>query len=173
MDTPATLRTDTSRDRLRGLWPAIDTPVLLIGLVVLVLILTAPFGSLSQTMTEMMIRIVLVVGLYVFVGNSGILSFGHISFMSIGAYAFVWFSCCTLPMVKPLYLPGLPLFLQELALPSPVGIAAAAIIAGAAAFLIAAILMIGNESDMDVTCGADLYENVRAILASLSPEDVA
>lgn len=39
--------------------------------------------------------------------------------------------------------------------------------------LIAAILMIGNESDMDVTCGADLYENVRAILASLSPEDVA
>lgn len=37
--------------------------------------------------------------------------------------------------------------------------------------LIAAILMIGNESDMDVTCGADLYADVSATLASLSPED--
>lgn len=39
--------------------------------------------------------------------------------------------------------------------------------------LIVAILMIGNESGMDVACGADLYETVRAILASLTPEDVA
>ena len=29
---------------------------------------------------------ILVVGLYVFVGNSGVFSFGHIGFMAIGAY---------------------------------------------------------------------------------------
>jgi hypothetical protein len=30
--------------------------------------------------------------------------------------------------------------------------------------LVGAILMIGNETAMDVTCGADLYAEVRAIL---------
>lgn len=125
----------------RSFLTGIDTPVLLIGLLVLILLATMPFGSVAQTVTEMMIRIVLVVGLYVFVGNSGILSFGHVSFMSIGAYAFVWLSCCTLPMVKPLYLPGLPVFLQEIVLPSPVGIAGAALLAGVVALLIGAILM--------------------------------
>lgn len=39
--------------------------------------------------------------------------------------------------------------------------------------LIAAILMIGNEADMDVACGADLYADVRAILSGLSAEDAA
>jgi DNA-binding IclR family transcriptional regulator len=38
--------------------------------------------------------------------------------------------------------------------------------------LIAAILMIGNESDMDVACGADLDANVSEILASLGPEEL-
>lgn len=34
--------------------------------------------------------------------------------------------------------------------------------------LIGAILMIGNETDMDVTCGADLYAEVRSVLNSTS-----
>ena len=38
----------------------------------------------------MLIRLIVVVGLYMFVGNSGILSFGHIAFMCIGAYAAAW-----------------------------------------------------------------------------------
>ena len=46
-----------------------------------------------------MIRVVAVVGLYIFIGNSGILSFGHIAFMSIGAYASAWQTCC--PAMKP------------------------------------------------------------------------
>jgi DNA-binding IclR family transcriptional regulator len=36
--------------------------------------------------------------------------------------------------------------------------------------LVGAILMIGNETDMDVTCGADLYAQVRAILKEKSQE---
>ena len=34
----------------------------------------------------MLINLILVVGLYVFVGNSGVFSFGQIGFMAIGAY---------------------------------------------------------------------------------------
>ncbi len=39
-----------------------------------------------------------VVGLYVFVGNSGLLSFGHISFMCLGAYMTAWLTIP--PMMK-------------------------------------------------------------------------
>lgn len=128
-------------DLLASARRSLEPLVLLLGLLVALLLVSWPFVSLTQTLAEMMIRVVLVVGLYVFVGNSGILSFGHISFMSVGAYAFVWLSCCTLPMLKPLYLPGLPVFLQEIALPSPVGIFGAAALAGGVAVVVGAILM--------------------------------
>lgn len=118
-----------------------ETPFILCLVLLGLLASSLPFSSLAQTMTEMTIRVVLVVGLYIFIGNSGILSFGHVSFMSIGAYAFVWISCCTLPALKPLYLPGLPIVLQETALPSPAGIAAAAALAGGSALVIGSILM--------------------------------
>jgi branched-chain amino acid transport system permease protein len=40
--------------------------------------------------TDGLIRVMLVVGLYIFVGNSGVLAFGHITFTMIGAYATAW-----------------------------------------------------------------------------------
>jgi len=98
-------------------------------------------GSLTETVTEMMVRMVVVVGLYIFVGNSGIISFGHISFMAIGAYAAAWLTCCTLPMVKPLYLPGLPEWLQNTAEPFWTGLAAAAILSGVVAAAIGLAIM--------------------------------
>ena len=120
---------------------SLEPLIVLLGLLAVLLLLSWPFTTLTQTLTEMMIRVVLVVGLYVFVGNSGILSFGHVSFMSVGAYAFVWLSCCTLATVKPLYLPGLPVFLQQIALPSPVGVLGAAALAGGVALAVGAVLM--------------------------------
>ena len=35
---------------------------------------------------NMLVNMVFVLGLYVFVGNSGVISFGHVAFMAIGAY---------------------------------------------------------------------------------------
>jgi branched-chain amino acid transport system permease protein len=137
MEKTTALKPDASSRLL----PFVETPALLIGLLFLIVLLALPFTTLNQIVAEMMIRVVLVVGIYIFVGNSGILSFGHISFMSIGAFAFVWLSCCTLPMIKPLYLPALPVALQEIALPSPVGIAGAAALGGAVALLVGAVLM--------------------------------
>ncbi len=122
-------------------WSQVETPILLVVLLALIALAGSQSAGMTQTVTEMMIRVVLVVGLYIFVGNSGILSFGHISFMSIGAYAFVWLSCCTLPMLKPMNLPGLPAFLQHIALPSPVGLLGAAVFAGVAAIVVGAVLM--------------------------------
>jgi branched-chain amino acid transport system permease protein len=50
--------------------------------------LLASLGSavLRNVLVNMLITLILVVGLYVFVGNTGIFSFGHIGFMAIGAY---------------------------------------------------------------------------------------
>lgn len=83
-----------------------------------VLALTLPLGvlalllsmsgsvALEQTAIEALIKIVAVVGLYIFIGNSGIMSFGHVAFMGIGAYAAAWQTCC--PMLKPIVMSGLP-----------------------------------------------------------------
>ena len=55
-------------------------------------VVTAMLGSLFARETEIyfinaLIAVVAVVALYVFVGNSGVLSFGHASFVAVGAWA--------------------------------------------------------------------------------------
>jgi branched-chain amino acid transport system permease protein len=86
----------------------------------LLLLMVAVAGALAPTViqrviTEAFIRLVMVVGLYVFVGNSGVLSFGHASFMLIGAYGSAWLS---LPVrTKRIFLKELPPFLGNVELP--------------------------------------------------------
>ena len=66
---------------------------------------------LARTLTEGLIRVVIVVALYMFIGNSGIMSFGHIGFMMIGAYATGWQTCC--PYTREMFMPGLPGYLLD------------------------------------------------------------
>ena len=59
---------------------------------VALVLLTGLLGTLFARQTEIyfinaLIAVVIVVALYVFVGNSGVLSFGHISFVAVGAWA--------------------------------------------------------------------------------------
>ena len=67
-------------------------------------------GGLSPQYHEFvlatLINIVIVVGLYVFIGNSGVISFGQTSFMAIGAYATGLLTVA--PMQKGFLLPDLP-----------------------------------------------------------------
>jgi branched-chain amino acid transport system permease protein len=90
-----------------------QTPILLI------IILAALAGiseignldSLQVPLIEMLIRVLVVVGLYVFIGNSGVISFGQIGFMCIGAYAAGW--ATAEPGFKQVMLQGLPDFLAQ------------------------------------------------------------
>ncbi len=60
----------------------------------------------QRTLTLMMINMIAVIGIGVFSGNSGILSFGHVAFIGIGAYAS---GLLTLPLsTKAMVLPNLP-----------------------------------------------------------------
>lgn len=112
----------------RSWWPAIS----LCLIVVLVASVGSNLSAVNQRHTiEILTNVVLVVGLYVFVGNSGVLSFGQMSFMSVGAYAT---AILTIPVIqKNFLLPDLPGFLgaAELA-PVPAALAAglAAVIFG-------------------------------------------
>lgn len=90
-----------------------QTPLLLALVLLVVTALGAATGNetIQVTLTEMFIRLIVVVGLSVFIGNSGIISFGHVAFMCIGAYAAAW--ATAEPAFKQIMLSGLPLLLQE------------------------------------------------------------
>jgi branched-chain amino acid transport system permease protein len=99
----------------------LNVPATLIVGVGLIVLLGALFGGepMKITMTEMLIRMIVVVGIYIFVGNSGIISFGHIGFMALGAYAAVWTECD--PGWKDMTLPNLPGVLRNQEYPFFVG----------------------------------------------------
>lgn len=110
------------------------------GVVVLVAVI-ADAGTLAQqrTVTLMLVNLVFVVGLYVFIGNSGVLSFGHASFMGIGAYTT---ALLTIPeLQKGFLLPSLPGFLSTAEVPDLVALGAGALVAMLVALLLAAPLM--------------------------------
>lgn len=119
----------------------VSTLIILILILVAIAVVTKLVGSrpFERTIVEMFIRVMLVAGLYIFVGNSGVISFGHIGFMCIGAYAAAWFTIP--PMMKQVSLPGLPTFLIQTQLPIFVSAALAGLIAALFAAVIGRIIM--------------------------------
>jgi branched-chain amino acid transport system permease protein len=100
---------------------------LVVSLGIIALLSVSPIGdSFKVTLTEMFIRVIVVVGLYVFIGNSGIISFGQVGFMCIGAYAAAW--ATAEPSFKQIMLQGLPDFLQQNQYPFLVAIAGALVL---------------------------------------------
>jgi branched-chain amino acid transport system permease protein len=79
------------------------------------------------------INAIMVVGFQVFVGNTGLVSFGHIAFMAIGAYATAIVSMN--PLDKAIVLKDLPRFLFNLHL----GVIPSLVIGGAAAAIFALV----------------------------------
>jgi branched-chain amino acid transport system permease protein len=110
-----------------------QTPLLLILLLGLIAGFSLVGGDAVQvTLTEMFIRVVVVVGLFVFIGNSGIISFGQVGFMCIGAYAAAW--ATAEPSFKQIMLQGLPVLLQENQLPFWAAILGATLLPAVVAF---------------------------------------
>jgi branched-chain amino acid transport system permease protein len=102
-----------------------------ISVVLLLVVLAAGYTApaFQRTVIESLIDLLVVVGLYIFIGNSGVVSFGHISFMAIGGYAS---AILTMTVQKKHVLLQLPGFLEHIQLPS---LPAAVVAAGFAAFI--------------------------------------
>jgi branched-chain amino acid transport system permease protein len=116
------------------------TPLVLIASVALITFLGVLGGDQVKTsLTEMLIRMVVVVGMWVFVGNSGVISFGHVGFMCVGAYAAAWATVD--PNWKSIMLTGLPDWLQNGQYPIPFAIMGGAVLAAAVAVLLGGAIM--------------------------------
>jgi branched-chain amino acid transport system permease protein len=96
-------------------------------------------GELEGILTEALIYMVMVVALSIFVSNSGVISFGHVTFALIGAYASAWQTCCA--GVRGVFMPGLPEFLLHADVPVLVAALSAALMAAAVAAVAGLIIM--------------------------------
>ena len=68
---------------LEAAWPVLS---LALGLFVIVAVLGNASGDVITDVIQALLMMTMAVGLYVFVGNSGVISLGHAGFMGIGAY---------------------------------------------------------------------------------------
>ncbi len=117
--------------------------VQLIGPVALV-VAAALLGTVVSPSTETyfltaLVNVTIVVALYVFIGNSGVLSFGHISFVAVGAWAA---GVLTVPASeKPAIMPSLAGFLGDTTVGNVPSLAIAAAVGAAYALVIGLPLM--------------------------------
>lgn len=122
---------------VRFWWPLVSL-VLLLGALVLVASAVQSI-EVSRTVTEALIMLVVVVGLYIFIGNSGVLAFGHMSFMAVGAYATAWQTCCA--ALKAFTMNGLPDVLLHNTVPNLPAALLAGLFAALVALVFGAIIM--------------------------------
>ncbi len=94
-------------------------------------------GSAERLVTSMLIDAVMVIGIQIYIGNTGVLSFGHIGFGAIAGYAFAVFAIT--PAQKARVLPNAPFGLADVAA-SPL---TAVLVALVVTLVVAAIVGIG------------------------------
>lgn len=102
-----------SRRRIKA---AFLTWIMLVLVLTLIAVATAIWGdsSIMRLVTDFMILCVMVIALQTFVGNSGIVSFGHVAFFGIGSYTAALLTIS--PKIKAIALPDLPLVIQQMQL---------------------------------------------------------
>lgn len=124
------------REGIPVLWPV------LVPIVVVVLAAGLASGGsdvLQREAVVALINLVVVVGLYVFAGTSGVLSFGHISFVAVAAYVT---ALLTVPAIlKENLLPHLPAVIQHLELDPVVAAPIAALCCAVFALVLSIPLM--------------------------------
>jgi branched-chain amino acid transport system permease protein len=104
----------------------------------------ALFGTLVSSSTQTyvittLVNVAIVVALYVFIGNSGVVSFGHISFVAVGAW-----TAGVLSMPggeKPAIMPSLAGFLRDTTVGNVPSLALAAAVGAAYALVVGLPLM--------------------------------
>jgi branched-chain amino acid transport system permease protein len=88
---------------------------------------------------DTLVKVAIVVALYVFIGNSGVLSFGHVSFVAVGAWTA---GVLTVPVdQKRITMPGLAHFLLTTNVGNVASLALAAVVGGIFAFAVGLPLM--------------------------------
>jgi branched-chain amino acid transport system permease protein len=119
-------------------------PVLQLLAPIALVALAALVGTIVSTSTETyvinaLVNVVIVVALYVFIGNSGVLSFGHISFVAVGAWAA---GVLSMPVdEKPAIMPNLASLFRDHTIGNVWSLALAAAVGAAFALVVGLPLM--------------------------------
>jgi branched-chain amino acid transport system permease protein len=112
-------------------------PVLLV--IAVALLGTVVSASTASYFTDALVKVAIVVALYLFIGNSGVLSFGHISFVAVGAWTA---GVLSVPVgEKPAIMPNLAHFLRDRAVGNLTSLLLAALVGGICAFAVGLPLM--------------------------------
>jgi branched-chain amino acid transport system permease protein len=111
---------------------------------VVLVVAVALFGTAVSTSTQTyvittLVNVTIVVALYVFIGNSGVLSFGHISFVAVGAWTAGVLSMPTAE--KPAIMPSLAGFLRDTTVGNVPSLALAAAVGAVYALIVGLPLM--------------------------------
>ena len=134
--------------RRAALYSLRGTAVLAVPLLLIAIWGSGASGEMQRVIVTFFITLVLVYGLQVFSGNSGIISLGHVSFMGIGAYVA---ALLTIPAaIKSFNTPGLPSFVKEAELGLIPSVAAAGIGAAIAALVIGLVLVRMRENALSM-----------------------
>lgn len=110
------------------------------ALVIAAALLGAAVSASTQTyFIDALVKVAIVVALFIFIGNSGVLSFGHISFVAVGAWTA---GVLSVPATeKPAIMPSLAHFLRDRTTGNLSSLALAALIGGICALVVALPLM--------------------------------
>lgn len=130
------IRPALRRDRLPGAWGLVDAllgPLLVVGVVIALAWLVYQDKNMTQIVLLFGINAIMVIGFQIFVGNTGLVSFGHIAFMALGAYGAAIVSID--PLDKSYLLPDLPGFLEHMKL----GVVPALLVGGLVAAVFALV----------------------------------
>ncbi len=120
---------------------SIATPILLGALLVAFALVAVLAGSkpFNQTIIDIFLKVIFVTGLWVFIGNSGVISFGHTAFACLGGYVAAWTTIK--PMLKHSAMPGLPDWLMQMEIPFWAAALLAALWAALWALVFGSVLM--------------------------------
>ena len=134
-----------------GIGTHVRTLVILIVPLLLIAGVSKLIGNVlfERVVITLFINLALVMGLQVFMGNSGILNFAHIGFMGIGAYASVLLSMA--PETKSMSLRYLPLWANQLHLPFLPAILIGALVAAVIAAVVGYPLMRLSDASAVIT----------------------
>jgi branched-chain amino acid transport system permease protein len=143
-------------------------PVLLI--VAVALIGSTTSVSTQQNFITALVSVTIVIGLYVFMGNAGVISFGQISFVAVGAYAAGELTIPTQP--KHFVLPSLWSFLQNHSVGNVPSLAIAAGVGALYALLVGLPLMrlSGLSAGIATFAVLEITNNVLTFWGKVAPQ---
>jgi len=116
-------------------FPLIGSTVLFVVFVSGALIYQALLGGAAERLvTVMLIDAIVVLGIQIYIGNTGVLSFGHIGFGAIAGYVFAVFAIA--PSEKMRRVPDAPFGLAEVDVPTSVALLLAVVLTVVIAFIV-------------------------------------